>query len=275
MKYGIIYKITNTVTNKIYIGQTITTLTKRWKMHRTASRHNRSNSALHSSIAKHGPDKFKVEEICSCLDKLELDKQEQYFMELYNSFAPNGYNLKTGGANGKHSQETKNKMSKIRQEKVKDPVFKEKITKNLIDYKESMTDEDLAAHGRKSKEYWSRPGIKEAKSVDIKSQWESLPEKDKQNRTKGFREYWTEDKLKQHSELIKSKELWKTSGCLEKAQEATRKGVKVVEITSGKETLYVSRSKCTKALKMTAQTLIDILDGKRSNEYKGYRFIKL
>ena len=58
-QYGIIYKVTNLVNNKIYIGQTERTLKERWEQHKykEGCRH------LHNAILKYGAYNFKIEEI--------------------------------------------------------------------------------------------------------------------------------------------------------------------------------------------------------------------
>src|SRR3954471_13729319 len=102
LNYGIVYKITNVLNGKEYIGQTTSEMTKRWKSHKASSRDNRSDSIFHRALAKYGFDVFVVHVLCSCSDQTELDKMECYFIEHYNTKTPSGYNTKGGGANGKH-----------------------------------------------------------------------------------------------------------------------------------------------------------------------------
>jgi group I intron endonuclease len=89
----IIYKITNLVTNKIYIGQTVMPLKRRWAVHKCAKR----KSPLTSSIMKHGVVNFKIEEICKASSKEELAKLEIYYIRHFDCLYPKGYNLSTGG----------------------------------------------------------------------------------------------------------------------------------------------------------------------------------
>lgn len=92
---GIIYKITNKTTNKIYIGQTTRTLAERWREH--VARSNPSDGTyLHNSIAKYGDNNFLIEEVLSCEDGL-LDKNEIEQIIKHNSLYPSGYNLTRGG----------------------------------------------------------------------------------------------------------------------------------------------------------------------------------
>ena len=106
---GEIYKITNTITNKYYIGQTRSHRLNhgkyrpfgyigRFKDHISETYSNKINTCkyLNSSIAKHGKEHFTCELILRCgLD--ELDKYEQQFIAEYESKYPNGYNLTDGG----------------------------------------------------------------------------------------------------------------------------------------------------------------------------------
>lgn len=103
---GYIYKITNIITNKCYIGQTKGDLYKRWKQHLKI---NSNCLYLKNAINKHGVKNFKFELVCICFDN-DLDKYEIDYMNFNNSLVPNGYNLRNGGNNGKMHQLTKDKI---------------------------------------------------------------------------------------------------------------------------------------------------------------------
>jgi group I intron endonuclease len=113
---GYIYKITNTLDNKCYIGQTITNIEERWRHHKT----NSSNCLyLKNAFKKYGINKFKFEIVCICFDD-DLNRFEIEYIKHFNSLVPNGYNLKAGGkCGGKLHQETKEKISKTLTEKYK------------------------------------------------------------------------------------------------------------------------------------------------------------
>lgn len=106
----IIYKITNKINGKCYIGQTIKTLRER------TLRHYRGNRQyIDKSIKKYGKDNFIVEELCTCDNMGELNELEQFTIEICDSQFPNGYNITSGGKNQhnfKMSNESKLKMSK-------------------------------------------------------------------------------------------------------------------------------------------------------------------
>lgn len=85
-----IYKITNKLNNKIYIGQSIHIL-QRWEEHK----YQECNSAIHQAIKKYGIDNFTFEIIEEC-DQSLLDEKEIYWIKYYNSYKE-GYNLTPGG----------------------------------------------------------------------------------------------------------------------------------------------------------------------------------
>lgn len=101
----IIYKLTNLKNGKIYIGQTVGSLGKRWNEHSTSMK----NSPLYNAFRKYGKDSFKIEVVCSALDPSYLNELEQHFIKYFNSFHPNGYNLTSGGdsayTRSEHSRE--------------------------------------------------------------------------------------------------------------------------------------------------------------------------
>lgn len=110
----IIYRITNKINNKNYIGQTSKTIECRWNSH---VRHANSNSpyVIHSAIRKYGTDSFEIEEIDNAENQEEINAKEVYWILEYKSNNPNfGYNMTFGGEgpNGfKHSEYSKLKMS--------------------------------------------------------------------------------------------------------------------------------------------------------------------
>ena len=119
---GKIYKITNKINNKIYIGKTTQELIKRWKEHiREMNRYLKNglkyNTRLYPSMVKYGIENFEITLIEDNLDEIDLDDREIYWISYFNSLDPNiGYNISLGGSGGplfkghKHSEETKKLM---------------------------------------------------------------------------------------------------------------------------------------------------------------------
>lgn len=108
---GIIYRATNTVNGKIYIGQTIRTLNKRIINHYSKAKCG-SDSHFHAAIRKYDKCVWEWDTLIECLDD-ELNEQEMYYVELYNTYY-HGYNSTKGGNSGsgyKHSDEAKLRIS--------------------------------------------------------------------------------------------------------------------------------------------------------------------
>jgi group I intron endonuclease len=101
----IIYKSTNKINGKVYIGQTTQTLEKRIKGHIKESRID-NNRPFMLSINKYGSDNFTFEIIDTSNNIDELNEKEIYWIDFYNSISPNGYNI-TGGGQGKKMIKTK------------------------------------------------------------------------------------------------------------------------------------------------------------------------
>ena len=95
MRKGRIYKITNNINGKLYIGQTIYPLSYRYTNHLSDARNGRGY-AMASAIRKYGEKNFKIELIEEC-DEDQLNDVEIKYIKQFNSFAPNGYNLTHGG----------------------------------------------------------------------------------------------------------------------------------------------------------------------------------
>jgi group I intron endonuclease len=101
---GIIYKLASP-SGKIYIGQTTRTFEKRFKEHCSQT----ENSIICQAIKKYEADKISKEVLYEG-DDSELDDKEKYYIAFFNSLEPHGYNIRTGGSNGKHSEISKQRM---------------------------------------------------------------------------------------------------------------------------------------------------------------------
>lgn len=125
-----IYKITNKINKKTYIGQTCQSIKKRWVQHRSEAVTYKKNQPLHNAIRKYGPDNFIVEEIDGANSLSELNYKEWILIYKFDSLAPNGYNSKEGGNRPRYSKETKLKMSKSAKKKANSKRFKKWFAKN-------------------------------------------------------------------------------------------------------------------------------------------------
>jgi len=122
--YGIIYKVTNIINGKIYIGQTTKSLKNRKRRHIGRN----DNLYFHRALNKYGKNSFKWEIICECENQDDLNEEEIYYIKKHNSYwKENGYNLSLGGdGNGglygeingmygkNHSKESIEKMKRNR-----------------------------------------------------------------------------------------------------------------------------------------------------------------
>lgn len=100
----------NKKNGKIYIGQTTRPIKKRFKEHWSGKSDN--CRAIYNAIKKHGWDNFE-KDWYECPDE-DLNFDEDLLMRKMITLSPYGYNLREGGGNrGKHSEETKQKMSEV------------------------------------------------------------------------------------------------------------------------------------------------------------------
>lgn len=90
-----VYKITNLINNKCYIGSSIS-VEKRWRQHINASNNPNNpkyNYPLYQDFRKFGLDNFIFEIIFDDFDSIyEMEEYEQQMIDEYNSLIPNGYN---------------------------------------------------------------------------------------------------------------------------------------------------------------------------------------
>ena len=116
--YGYIYKITNRINGKIYIGQTINGFDNRYRCGNVEKYTH--NIHLKKSIDKYGIENF---EICKIFDiawsKEELDIKEKCWISIYNCTNKNyGYNISDGGSNGNNFKGKTDEEMKIICEKI-------------------------------------------------------------------------------------------------------------------------------------------------------------
>lgn len=94
MMYGIIYKATNLINKKVYIGQTTRTLEQRRKEHEKPSKH---NYLFQRAIRKYGKEAFSWQVIDKADDEVALNEKEVAWIAHYRSYKENGYNMTIGG----------------------------------------------------------------------------------------------------------------------------------------------------------------------------------
>lgn len=121
-KFMLIYKATNLVNNKSYIGKTEKSFDKRRSDHLNDAKKDKG-FAFHSAIRKYGEENFVWEIVEDNIsDEVTLNQKEEHYIALYESFGPKGYNMTKGGEGQKGwvpSEATRVKWSE--QRKGKDP----------------------------------------------------------------------------------------------------------------------------------------------------------
>jgi group I intron endonuclease len=151
---GLIYKITNLINGKVYIGQTYRSLKERMIGYKRL----RCNEHLKSAIIKYGFDNFKFEIIYETHNINELNEKEIFYIKEYNSTDKTiGYNIDLGGRNKIMSDETKQKMSKAGKgrKQTKEHVDK-RVTRGegAKKYGRIKTDEDKKYLSENSPKFW-------------------------------------------------------------------------------------------------------------------------
>lgn len=116
-----LYKISNALNDKIYIGQTIDPY-KRWCAHKTKSKSIKPTMYIHNAMSKYGIENFKFEIIASSKTQHDTNEAEKQLIKQYESlYYQNGYNLSIGGeakSGYKLSEETKRKISESEKGKI-------------------------------------------------------------------------------------------------------------------------------------------------------------
>ena len=123
---GVIYKITNKINGKIYIGLTTVPLKERWKNHCTSV--GKVNRPLYNSMNKYGIDNFIIEEIDKTDDYQKLGELERYYIAFYNSTDRTiGYNMTYGGESNQLDGNPRAKLSLTDVEEIRKIYFDCKI----------------------------------------------------------------------------------------------------------------------------------------------------
>lgn len=168
----IIYLVTNHVTSKSYVGQTIRTLKKRWACHCN------KGDYLYNSILKHGKENFTIKQIDSATTQEDLNQKEIYWIEKLNTLFPNGYNLRKGGNSG-------GKLSDITRKRV-----------------------GLSGKGRKHSEEWKRKASERFKGKNNPMYGKTLSKEAQEKRLIKMNEHYKDPEyLKKMSEIGKKRVL--------------------------------------------------------------------
>jgi group I intron endonuclease len=110
-----IYIIQNNFNDKVYIGQTWQPVNKRFNAHLKDKKG--SCRKLFNAFNKYDRANFYIAVLAVCNTQSEADWLETCWIDIFDSRI-NGYNLRSGGSRGKHSEESKQKMSTDRKGKM-------------------------------------------------------------------------------------------------------------------------------------------------------------
>ena len=114
----IIYKTTNLINGKIYVGQDT----------KNDPKYLGGGVLIKKAIKKYGRDKFTKETLEECDTIDQLNSREFYWIENLNARNPDiGYNLEFGGKNSTHSTETRKRISDARKGKKNSKEHNQKI----------------------------------------------------------------------------------------------------------------------------------------------------
>ena len=111
-----VYKITNLVNNKMYIGQSTRGVAQRFYRHICDAMNGKLDTHFARAIRKYGPENFTVDIIDTASNQEELNQKEQYWIREYGSIC-HGYNetdaiYKSGG--NTYMSKTESEMNGIR-----------------------------------------------------------------------------------------------------------------------------------------------------------------
>lgn len=180
MKSNEVYKITNKVTGKIYVGITNQGSGTRYRKHWYDARIG-DPCPIHKSMAKYGEENFTLEIIDFAETYDELKEKEKFWIKELNSRDRNvGYNVTEGGDGtfGKmHSEETK--------EKIRQKAIGRKISEET---KQKMSKSRTGKCSDKQKEHLKRislqtkaiPVLQFSKTGEFIARYESVSEASRQ-----------------------------------------------------------------------------------------------
>ena len=149
---GVIYKWTNTLNNKSYIGQTVRPK-KRYERHLYDAFVEKFDNHFYRALRKYGADVFTYE-ILEVVPVEDLNKREIYWIDHFDSYK-NGYNETTGGKGmcGYKWSEEQKLAHKIRMTEINRKLFLGKPSANKGKHFRPRTEEEKAKVSKKVYQY--------------------------------------------------------------------------------------------------------------------------
>ena len=181
-----IYRVTNKINGKVYIGQSVD-IGRRWRQHMTAE----DDIYFHKAIQKYGVENFEWEVIEQCKKK-DLDEREIYWIEYYDSFNK-GYNCTKGGDGGPvmHGGDHPNWKGGISL----DPEYSKQYREANKEKRKEYYEENKEKEKERSKEYY------EANKEKMKEKMKEYREANKEKRREYNKQYYEENKEKEKEKV--------------------------------------------------------------------------
>jgi group I intron endonuclease len=215
---AVIYRITNIITKKIYIGETKEKDPyRRWKQHMNTIAKNKGCPALRDAVKKYGIENFKFKIMFFCFDQ-DRFKYEIECIDKYKCVVPNGYNICKGGYGGgftnkKHTEETKQIISKNSKKiYIDNPELRKEQSERI---KMSMNTPEIKnkiKQGMLNSDKWKK-AIENKKIGLGKENLRLHTEESKKKIRDSINKYYAENKNRKETNIIKHREVMaKASG---------------------------------------------------------------
>lgn len=217
-KKFIIYKITNIITGKSYIGRTKQDLSNYWG----------SGKLIQNSVLKNGKENFIKEILEICKDRQHSLERERFWIQELNTIHPNGYNLSLGGEDGgwyhllteEQKQERSLFMSEIMKKEWRENYVKRRnsirksmrgprrqqiLEKMKLSIRRYWTKDKREEVSKRFRKLWSDEDKRQLQSKKLKNYFSSLTEEEKRVRSEFYREKFNDPTFKEvHKEKIKN-----------------------------------------------------------------------
>lgn len=238
MAFGVIYKITCLVNDKVYIGQTIRPLRKRLYGHiKEAFKTDNPKIKFQRAIKRHGKDNFMIEQIDEAFSKEELDEKEKYWIAYYDSIN-NGYNTAEGGGGG-------NTYKGIDEKRLEE--IKQKISKKNTGRNNGMSHQIKAFSVKTNKEYFFESLNECLIFLGIKNKGIVMERAHGRKKSLWRHEWKFAFENEEYREFFDSTDY--DSSC--------RKGVKTTLTKDGETLIFNSKTKACSFLKIPGRSLIN------------------
>ena len=122
---GYIYLITDTTNGMKYTGQ------HHYNKEGELDPSYHGSGTIIKNIYKKRPETLKEEYIKTCYSEEEMNSDEQYYIEVFDTLWPHGYNLTKGGDGGIKCEEVRKKISKTQKGKHRSEETRKKISETL------------------------------------------------------------------------------------------------------------------------------------------------